>query len=296
MYCFSGLRSRCCCQRRSRSSSPSRLSHLRPWLSGGRSDKWYGTRQAKFQMRWIVIKGSVRAPLELSLSSEGCQYSCSGSFVSWQHLWKEWIWRTHNHPPSLPQPSEGQSVDCHRPAPVTESGTHERLKLSGHLPICYFLLFVFFFVIFLFVCYYFGIFYFLFVCFLFVCFLFVCFLFVCLLFVCLFVCLFVQLTAATMVAGIPALLGSNRCNTSTAGWGRHCGAFWWLLYLYLTEFWSCDINFNYQSCQHVELGQRKCEVRLTGEGILVGLGRNPDLKVSWDILQIDPASKRLVAC
>ena len=66
----------------------------------------------------------------------------------------------------------------------------------------------------------------LFLCF-FLCFcLFVCFLFVCLFFVCLFVCLFVQLTAATMVAGIPALLGSNRCNTSTAGWGRHCGAFW----------------------------------------------------------------------
>ena len=36
--------------------------------------------------------------------------------------------------PSLPQPSVGQSVDCHTPAPVVESVTHENVKLSGHWP------------------------------------------------------------------------------------------------------------------------------------------------------------------
>ena len=40
----------------------------------------------------------------------------------------------NNHSPSLLQPSAGHSVDCQRPSPVIESGTHESVKLSGQFP------------------------------------------------------------------------------------------------------------------------------------------------------------------
>ena len=36
--------------------------------------------------------------------------------------------------PSLPQVSDGQSVDCQTPAPLVESVTQENVKFSGHWP------------------------------------------------------------------------------------------------------------------------------------------------------------------
>ena len=56
-----------------RSSSPSRLSRPRPWLSGGRSDRW---THLECQIQWIAKKGSVPPPLVSSRFSWGCEDSC----------------------------------------------------------------------------------------------------------------------------------------------------------------------------------------------------------------------------
>ena len=68
---------------RSRSSSSSGLSRLRPRLSGGRSGMWIGSQD---QMQWILMTGSTPPPLLSSLFPPGCLGSCQGSLVRWLHL------------------------------------------------------------------------------------------------------------------------------------------------------------------------------------------------------------------
>ena len=95
---YSGLQSQCCHQRWSRSSSPSRLSRPRPWLSGGRGNRWWSHSQIHIphnqkhtqlqcQMQWIVMRWSIPAQLVSCRSSEGHSGSCWGSLVRWLHLW-----------------------------------------------------------------------------------------------------------------------------------------------------------------------------------------------------------------
>ena len=83
---------RCLCflcqlARSSHSFSPSRLSHYRPWLSGGHS-RWKSMNICECQMQWIVKKGSVPPPLVSSRSSQDCLGRRQGSLVRWPNLWK----------------------------------------------------------------------------------------------------------------------------------------------------------------------------------------------------------------
>ena len=69
------------------STSPSRLSRHRLWLSGGPSNN-RRIEGGQCQMQWIVMRGPVPAPLGSFLSCRGCLGSCWGSLVRWHCLWQ----------------------------------------------------------------------------------------------------------------------------------------------------------------------------------------------------------------
>ena len=68
---YSRLRSQCqkCRRGLSHSSSPSKLSRRRPWLSGGRRNRW---NNSQFWKQWILRRWSAPPPLGSSQSSQGC--------------------------------------------------------------------------------------------------------------------------------------------------------------------------------------------------------------------------------
>ena len=83
----SGLRCWRCQQRRSRSSSPSKLSRHRRWLSG---NCWHSLKYHPwYQTLWILMTGSVLVPLELFEFLQGCWDIRPESLAKWQNLWQE---------------------------------------------------------------------------------------------------------------------------------------------------------------------------------------------------------------
>ena len=117
----------------SRNSCPSARS--RPHLWSWHSRTVAGTSNLrKRQSKWTQFSTVFRSLLESTLLSRDCAGIFQDSWEIPQHL--RWILlmvlhtteHLQQHPPSLPQPSEGQSdVFCQTPSPVVESGTQARL-------------------------------------------------------------------------------------------------------------------------------------------------------------------------